>query len=126
MVVGLVLVLLPGCATKGTDSSNPAVSLNTARMVDIRQRRMVFTESFSRQDQVAAVIKNLTWGDQVLQVEFIRQDTGLVVWKNVLSVPRGQVHYAAPIEPLPGGNYTVKVSGTGILPAVSRFTVYGY
>lgn len=74
---------------------------------------------------MAAVVKNLTSHDQVLQVELVRQDSGLTFWRNAVSVPKGRSYVTGPTAPLSAGNYTVKVSGTGIQPVISGFTVYG-
>lgn len=123
----MVAALWAGCAApQGSDPSNPAVHVQTARAVDVNQRRMVPMNSFTNREQIAAVIKNLTSRDQVLQVEVVRQDSGLTLWKNAISVPRGRSYASGPAAPLPGGNYMVKVSGTGIQPVVHSFTVYGY
>ena len=123
-VLGLALA---GCAArKGSDSSNPAVSVQTARVVDINQRRMVPVNSFSNREQMAAVVRNLTSHDQVLQVELVRQDSGLVLWKNAVSVPRGRSYATGPTAPLQAGSYSIRVSGTGIQPVLQGFTVYGY
>jgi hypothetical protein len=35
------------------------------------------------------------------------------------------VYVTGPTSPLPAGNYTVKVTGTGIQPVMNGFTVYG-
>ena len=122
----VVALVLAGCAAKkGTDWSNPAVSVQTARLVDIHQHRFLPVSSFSSQERMAAVIRNLTSHDQVLQVEFVRQDGGLTLWKNAATVGRGRSYYTGPTAPLPAGSYTVKVSGTGIQPIITGFTVYG-
>ena len=127
LLFALVAALVIGCAAKkGTDSSKPAVSVQTARVVDINQRRMVPMSSFSNREQIAAVIRNLTSHDQVLQVELVRQDSGLVLWKNAISVPRGRSHATGPTAPLPAGNYLIRVTGTGMQPVIQSFTVRGF
>jgi len=118
---------MAGCvAPKGTDYSNPAVSVQTARLMDVQQRRAVPVNSFSNRERMAAGIKNLTSHPQVLQVEFVRQDSGLVVFKNAVTLPTAGVYFTGPTTPLSAGSYIVKVSGTGIQPVMHSFTVYGY
>lgn len=122
-----LLTVLAGCAApKGSDSSNPAVLVQTARIMDIHQHRMIPVSSFSSRERMAALIKNVTSQDQVLQVEFLRQDSGLVLWRNAVTIGRGRTHATGPTAPLPAGTYVVKVTGTGIQPVVHGFSVYGY
>jgi hypothetical protein len=123
----VLAVLATGClAPKGTDYSNPAVSVQTARVLDIQQHRPVLVNSFSNQERLAAGIKNLTSRPQVLQVEFVRQDSGVAIWKTAVTVPSARLYFAGPTAPLPAGNYIVRVTGTGIQPVIHSFTVYGY
>jgi hypothetical protein len=127
----IALWLLPfalaGCvAPKGSDPTNPAVSVQTARAADVQQRRMVPVNSFSSRDRIAVVIRNLTSHEQVLQLELARQDTGMTLWKNAITIPRARSYATGPTAPLPAGKYTVKASGTGIQPVIHGFAVYGY
>jgi hypothetical protein len=126
--VGVILALLVvSCvAPKGTDYSNPAVSVQTARVMDVQQRRAVPVNSFSNRERLAAGIKNLTSRSQILQVEFVRQDSGLVVFKNAVTLPTAGVYFTGPTTTLSAGNYIVRVTGTGIQPVMHSFTVYGY
>lgn len=120
----ILLALLTGCA--GSRSSNYAsVTVHTARVLDIRARKMVPVGAFSVHERMAAVVKNLTSHNQVLMVEFIRPESGLVIWQApVLSEPKIP-HALGPNAPLPAGNYIVRVTGTGIQPASCSFAVYG-
>lgn len=127
LLMSVVVAHLAGCVPpKGSDSSNPAVSVQTARVLDINQRRLIPVNAFSSNERMAAVIKNLTSHDQVLHVEFMLQGNVIPVWRNALSIPKGQTHSTGPLKPLPAGSYAVKVSGTGIKPVFTGFTVYGY
>jgi hypothetical protein len=127
LAICILAALATACvAPKGTDYSNPAVAVHTARVLDIQQRRAVPVNSFSNRERMAAVIKNLTSHDQVLLVEFVRQDSGLAVWKNAVTVPKNRSYAVGPTSPLQAGNYIVKVTGTGIQPVMHSFTVYGY
>lgn len=125
-ICSLFFALTACVAPKGSDSSNPAVSVQTARAADVQQRRMVPVNSFSSRDRIAVVIRNLTSHDQVLQVELARQDSGMTLWKNAITIPRARSYATGPTAPLPAGNYSVKASGTGIQPVIHGFTVYGY
>jgi hypothetical protein len=113
LIAILLLTVLAGCAApKGSDSSNPALLVQTARIMDIHQHRMIPVNSFSSRERMAALIKNVTSHDQVLQVEFLRQDSGLVLWRNAVTIGRGRTHATGPTAPLPAGTYVVKVTGT--------------
>lgn len=124
---GLLALWFAGCAgPKGSDPSNPAVMVQTARFLDIQQNRLIPVSSFSNRERFAVAIKNLTSRDQVLQVELVRQDSGVTFWRNAVTVARGRIHVTGPTTPVGAGSYTVKVSGTGMQPAFHPFTVYGY
>ena len=100
--------------------------VQTARFQDVRENKFIPVNSFSNRERIAAVIRNMTMQDQVLQVELVRQESGLPFWRNAVTVPKGQTYFTGPTAPLNGGRYSVKVSGTGIQPVLCGFTVYGY
>src|SRR3954470_9849282 len=127
---GVVLLigasLFTGCAARqGTDPSRPAVTVFTTTHENTIRHRAIPVSAFSSRDRVDVVVRNLMPSDQVLMVEIIRSDTGANIWKGSLTAPSGRNLGSGPPFPLPGGSYVVKVSGTGIQPVMSGFTVYG-
>lgn len=125
---GLLLgcLMFAGCAARqGTDPSRPAVSVFTTRHENTLRHQAIPVSTFSNRDRVDVVVRNLMSSEQVLMVEIIRSDTGANVWKSSFPAPSGRSLGSGPPFPLPGGSYVVKVSGTGIQPVMSGFTVYG-
>src|SRR3954469_469787 len=118
----LLVGLLLGCAShKSSDASPPPVAVQTARLTDLQQNRMIPVNSFSSHEGMAAVIQNLTIRDQMLKIELVRQDNGLTIWKNAVKVPKAEVLVTGPTARLPVGDYTVKVSRAGMQPITFPF-----
>ncbi len=119
-------LLFAGCATpQGADPSRPAVSVFTTRHENTLRHQAIPVNTFSNRDRVDVVVRNLMPTEQVLMVEIIRSDTQAIIWKGSVAAPSGRNLGSGPPFPLPGGSYIVKVSGTGIQPVMSGFTVYG-
>ena len=121
-LVASIVVFFSGCAST---PSGPAVTVQTVRQIDVSQRKLIPRTSFAADEKVAAVVRNLQAADQVLQVEFVRADTGLVIWKNAITVARGRIYWTGPTFPLPSGAYAARVTGTGMAPIMASFTVIG-
>jgi hypothetical protein len=119
----ILVALLLGCAGNRR-SDYPSITVFTARFADIRLHKPVPVTAFGSQERMSVVVRNLTSDTQVLVVELIRPESGLVVWKApVFSRPK--ILEVSNPEPLPEGNYMVRVSGTGIQPATCSFAIYG-
>jgi hypothetical protein len=120
----LLLALFLGCVGNRR-SDYPSVTVHTARIADIQVNKTLPVTGFGAQERMAAVVKNLTSENQVLMVEFVRPESGLVVSKiPLISLPK-ILNVVTPNAPLPEGNYIVRVIGTGIQPATCSFAIYG-
>src|SRR5256885_2111220 len=91
VAIGCVLLLFSSCATRqGRDYSRPAVSVFVTRDENAQPHRPVPQNPFNNHDRIAVVVRNLMPGEQVLMVEVLRSDSGVVVWRNSLAAPSGR------------------------------------
>jgi hypothetical protein len=96
------------------------------RWDDIREHRRAPRLAFAKNDRPTAVVENLGWKPQQVAVEFIRQDTGKVVFQSAFPVGRNEIKHIAPPETLTAGSYNLKVTPENSAPIVQNFSVYGY
>ncbi len=129
-----VLILLlgaAGCASSGGPGPGyQNINAFTARYLDVQQKRMEFQRVqpltiFSYRDLIAAVVRNYTYQDQLVLVEFLRADTREAVYKKPVPVAAGASAYTAPTKPLPAGEYLLKVTPIGVPPFMQAFSVRG-
>jgi hypothetical protein len=125
----LSLLLLVGCKSPPTTTAEPkAAELNAymTRADDVRENRHAPRMAFAKNDKPTAVVENLGAKEQQVAVEFIRQDTGKVVFQSAFPVARNETRHIAPRETLPAGSYNLKVTPGNSAPIVQNFSVYGY
>jgi hypothetical protein len=130
----LVLILLlgaAGCASSGGPGLGyQNINAFTARYLDVQQKRMEFERVqpltiFSYRDLIAAVVRNYTYQDQLVLVEFLRADNREPVFKKPLQVAAGGWAATTPTKPLPAGEYLLKVTPNGMQPFMQPFSVRG-
>src|SRR5260370_37683596 len=113
----LVLILLlgaAGCASSGGPGPGyQNINAFTARYLDVQQQRMEFQRIqpltiFSYRDLIAAVVRNYTYQDQLVFVEFLRADNREPVFKNPLEVAAAAWASRKPTKSLPAGEYIIE------------------
>ena len=130
----LVLILLlgaVGCASSGGPGLGyQNINAFTARYLDVQEKRMELERVqaltiFSYRDLIAAVVRNYTYQDHLVLVEFLRADHREPVFKKPLPVAAGAWAYTAPTKPLPAGEYLLQVTPNGMQPFMQPFSVRG-
>ena len=129
-----VLILLlgaAGCASSGGPGPGyQNINAFTARYLDVQQKRLELERIqpltiFSYRDLIAAVVRNYTYKDQFVLVEYLRADNRESVFKQPLPVAAGSWASTAPTKPLPAGEYLLKVTPNGMQPFMQPFSVRG-
>lgn len=123
----LMLIMLAGCASPPTAEEVGRVEAYMMRWEDVRERRPTgHRMAFTRNDLPTPVMKNLGWKERQVMVELVRQDSGTAVFQSTLSLPRNELKYIYPRNPLPAGAYHLRVTPENSPPVVQNFSVYGY
>jgi len=131
-----VLILLlgaAGCASSGGPGVGyQNINAFTALYLDVQEHNLIGESQkfqprniFSHKDLIAAVVRNYTYQDQLVLVEFLRADTREAVYKKPVPVAAGASAYTAPTKPLPAGEYLLKVTPIGVPPFMQAFSVRG-
>jgi hypothetical protein len=120
------LVLLVGCTSPPTAVEAARLNAFMTRWDDIREHRRTPRLAFAKNDMPTAVVENLGWKSQQVAVEFIRQDTGKVVFQSAFPVGRNEIKHITPREPLTAGSYNLRVTPENSAPIMQNFSVYGY
>ena len=127
LVISGALVALAGC-TVGRDSylHQQKVQLFTTRFLDFDAGKRKPDKVFSNREAILAVVRNLSSSDRLYRVEFLRHESGEVVFDKVVSVSAHRANATGPTKPLSSGKYLVKVSSQDIQPVLHDFSVMGY
>ena len=121
------LVVLAGC-TVGHDSylQKQKVELFTTRYLDLESGKYKRNSVFSNRETVLAVVRNLSSADRLYRVEFLRHESGEVVFERTVPISAHDGTAAGPAKPLPAGKYLVKVSAQDLQPVLHHFSVLGF
>jgi hypothetical protein len=122
------LLFLVGCKSPppAAVEASPPLNAFMTRGDDIREQRRTPRMAFAKNDMPTAVVENLGAKEQRVAVEFIRQDTGKVIFQSAFPIKHNETKHIAPRETLPAGSYNLKVTPENSAPIVQNFSVYGY